>query len=228
MRPVTLDFTSSGQWMHATMQLFADDQRIANAVDLIDWTHDPVQVEICEHCGTIHCEPGGWVSFRRCGVNTLVIPAFEYILLDPAEHCPPDYLAQRGLMVLSETGYARIRSLVSEIPPFDALAPLTCKEAAQALQWQAPGGVLGASPAPPALPVSWVLAADPGEPQEQVKSLNALLAAFMAVESPAVARPVNTAVTLYLDLPGTPGWVAFTADEPPSLVLGPGIAASAA
>jgi hypothetical protein len=73
-----------------------------------------------------------------------------------------------------------------------------------------------------------VPAADPGEPQEQVKSLNALLAAFMAVESPAVARPVNIAVTLYLDLPGTPEWVAFTADEPPSLVLGPGIGASAA
>lgn len=224
MRPATLDFTSSGQWMHATMQLFADDQRIANAVDLIDWADDPVQVEVCEQCGTIHCAPGGWVSFRRCGGNSLVIPAFEYILLDPAEHRPPDYLAQRGLMVLCETSYARIRLLVPELPPFDALAPLTCKEAALAFQWQAPGGVLGASSAPPSLPAALVLAADPGEPREQVATLNALLAACLVSPSPAVARPVNAAVTLYLDVPGTPGWMAFTADEPPALVLGPGIA----
>ena len=89
---VTLDFSSSfGSHFQAT-QLNADSERLANAIELVDWSDDPIQVDVCEECGITQCKPGGWVTFRRCGQYVLVLPAFAAMADNDLEYSAPDFL----------------------------------------------------------------------------------------------------------------------------------------
>jgi hypothetical protein len=70
-----LDFTSAGLGRHPTTSIVADNTEIVNAIDLLDLDTDdpvsePVQVIVCELCGTPGCNSGNRVFFspdRRRG-----------------------------------------------------------------------------------------------------------------------------------------------------------------
>jgi hypothetical protein len=227
-RQITLDFSSSsGGRFHAT-QLYADEERIANAIELIGWSEDPVQVEVCEQCGHTHCQPGGWVSFRRCGPYVLALPAFAAMADNDREYAAPSFLLNRGLILLGEPMFSILRSLANDLPPLETLAPFTEHEAVLAYQWESPDHVLGQFPSPPALDPALVLASDPGEPGDQVQRLNFLLAEMFGSNIPVLPRDQHTAISLYLDLPGYPIWQAFSQDDRPALMFGQGLAFSAA
>ena len=228
-RRVTLDFSSSGQGSHPAVQLLADGRLLANAIDLIDWRDDPVQVRVCEECGTIRCATGGWLSFRRFGLHVLLIPAFSSLADDPAEFRPPDLVSQHGFILISASAFQDMRRVVNELPAHEALSPLSRREAALVLQAMAPGQVLGVFPSSPFLDSSRVVASDTGSPTEQVSALNTVLSGLSA--SSAEATPPlssGSPVMLFLDLPGMPPWQPLIDAEGPCLLLAPGLAVSAA
>ena len=226
-RRTTLDFSSSDGGTTVATQLLADGELIANAIELIDFSDDPVQVTVCEECGHTDCQPGGWVSFRRCGPNVLVLPAFAAMAKNEREYAAPIFLQNRGLVLLAEPMFSILRSFAKDLPPIDQLAPLSAREAVLAYQWQAPGPVLGKFPSPPALDPALVLATDPGEPGEQVQRLNLLLAKMFACDVPVHPTNPYATVTLYLDLPGYPAWQALSGGDRLALVLGEGLLSAA-
>ena len=65
IKPAILDFSSSEQGKREVSRLLSDGIELINAIELVDWDSEDTQVLICEECGYVHCEPGGWVSFRR-------------------------------------------------------------------------------------------------------------------------------------------------------------------
>jgi hypothetical protein len=228
-RRVTLDFTSSGQAKRSATQLFADGKLFGNAIELTDWSTDPIQVQVCEECGVVHCASGGWVSFRSVGSYALLIPAFAAIADDPAEYRPPNLIAQYGFISFPPQSYLRLRSLVSGLPPPSSLAALSRGEAALMYQGEAPGRVLGVLPSVPHPKASDILAAEPGDAADQVAALNLLLSSFVGSSDPVALQPTPASpVVLYVDMPGVPAWEAFVSGERPSLILAPGLVVGAA
>lgn len=65
------DFSSSGQSSPEWIRVKCSDIAICNSLDWLDWEDNPLQVEICDACGTPGCASGGYVHLSRLG---------EYIL----------------------------------------------------------------------------------------------------------------------------------------------------
>jgi hypothetical protein len=63
----TPDFSSSEQQNPDWVRLRFRDQLLCNSMSWVDWSTNPVQVEICEQCGVIHCASGGYVQISRLG-----------------------------------------------------------------------------------------------------------------------------------------------------------------
>ncbi len=225
-----LDFSSSGQGPFPTARLVVDGEVLVNAIDLVDWTEAAVQIHVCDKCGTTQCEPGGWVSLRRVGPSVLLMPAFSAMADNAQEFRPPELIAQRGPLLLSEHDCSAFRAFMSDFPRPSSVPALTGKEAAQLIQFSAPGRVLGAFPAEPTLRPACVLASEPHSLTDSVSRLNRLLAEHFVSSDAVVPHLLGAAslTSLHLDLPGTPSWQPLTASEPPLLVIGPGIGTSAA
>src|SRR5206468_4310556 len=90
-----LDFTSSGLGRHRTTAVVGDGVELVNALDLLDLTDEPVQIIVCDCCGTPGCNSGGRVTFRRLEDALLVIPAFEAMsrgAWEQTEYGPPHFI----------------------------------------------------------------------------------------------------------------------------------------
>ncbi len=228
-RSATFDFSSSGGDTFDVTELWAEEELLANAIEFIDWSNDPVQVRVCEKCGVTGCEPGGWLSLRSGGSTALLIPAFSRMAENPSEYAPPKNVARVGGLIISCSVYDSMRHLIPGLPHPDALPRLSCNEAALVLQASAPGRVLGKFPSPPRLEHSRVLASDPENVKEQIDALNSVLSTFTSSSANATVRPQSSdPVTLYLNLPGTPAWQPFVSSERFGLALAPGVEVVAA
>lgn len=65
------DFSSSGQPSPEWIRVKCSDIQICNSLDWLDWDDNPVQVEICDACGTPGCESGGYVHMSKLGEHIL-------------------------------------------------------------------------------------------------------------------------------------------------------------
>ena len=132
IKPATLDFTSSEQGTREVHQLFSDNIKLINALELIDWTPEHTQFLVCEECGITHCKRGNWVSMRRSDSLVLILPAAEYIWgdeEDKREYSPPEYLKEQGIAYMDFPTYERLRSMHPLFPAIDQIQPLTDREA---------------------------------------------------------------------------------------------------
>lgn len=150
LRPVTLDFTSSGQGMRKVTQLIVGEVELFNGVELVDWDSDDTQVLICEACGFDHCKSGDWVRVRRSDSMILMLPAFDYVWAerqeDRLEYGPPLYLREHGVVYIDRSTWEGLSSQNKSFPSFDQVAQLNMREATLLFHWTAPALVLGAPP----------------------------------------------------------------------------------
>ena len=149
IKPAVLDFNSSGQGKREVSRLLSDGIELINALELVEWESDDTQVLICEDCGYVHCEPGGWVSFRRSDSLVLILPAADYVWgdsKDKNEYRPPPYLAKRGIPYLTLATYEDLRSRHSALPTVDQIRELNLRESTLLFHWNAPAHVLGEPP----------------------------------------------------------------------------------
>ena len=217
LKSAMLDLGSSGQSKFVVSQLFSNDIKLVNALELIDWDSEDTQVLICEACGYTHCKSGDWVSFRRTGSLVLMLPANEYVWgnsEDKNEYRPPSYLKHQGIGYLDLPTYEHLSSRNSFVPRVNTIHPLILREAALLFHWNAPAEVLGD---PPAIRIDQdiVVGSSEGDHREQLERLGNLLRTHYEDKSVAQLRPAlsnERVISLYLDSAEFIEWEALVFD----------------
>ena len=173
--PRELNFESAGMKRHATTALLADGECLVNALDLIDLTRTPVQLIVCEACGTPVCASGNYVVIRRLQDGIAIVPDFMSMTRSGTEHQPPEIMRHRGVPFFAGAVLDHLRTLMPAIAPLDRWPPLSVREAAWLVQWNAPAGVLGAFPRRPVLDRESLLAIEDDDPDACADALDRLL-----------------------------------------------------
>lgn len=211
---VTLDFSSAGLGTFRTSALIADDTTIVNATTLVEMEDDGcVQVIVCPSCGTVHCEPGGWVQPRRFGEAVVWLPCFERLADDNSEYRPPDFFKARGIPFFDNSKAQQLGGL---LPVFslDAMMPVTLRDVALLTQWVAPWQVLGKPGDTVGVKSELVIATSSGELGSIVGQLEAILGEALSDTSPVRPVPATAGPELYLDGgKRTPTWNPLVVDE---------------
>jgi hypothetical protein len=211
IREVELDFTSSAGGRPQTTALYADNTCLVNAIGFAELNSDPAQLIVCESCGHVHCEPGGWVHLRRIGEYVGFIPAFTEMLdgeFESTEYSPPKYIAARGAPTFDSNSYAALRSAVPAFPATEQIKLITASEAVRLLQWQATFRVLGRFPNNPILKTHAVLAVSDGQLDEQCNRLQEFIDQHIdsRVALSVCGHRKFSPVEFHLDGPGFPTW----------------------
>ncbi len=215
-----LDFSSAELPNAKVHSIHVDDELLCNAYELTEWEpeSDRMQLIICEHCGTVHCEPGGWVSFRQGGGAVFVLPLFCEITTDDewahSEYAPPHSIRQRGVLVFERDVYATFRESFPRFPRYGAIKPMTYREALLTFQLEVPGRLVGDIYKSPshARRLDRILAASEGDAAELAKQVGRIVEEGLRDEREAVIRnpePEETTVSLCVDLPEMPEWNVF-------------------
>jgi hypothetical protein len=217
---VTLDFSSAESGSFRTSALTADDTAIVNATTLVEMEDDGcVQVIVCTECGTVHCEPGGWVQPRRFGDALLWLPCFQRLVDDNAEYRPPDFFKERGLPFFDA---ARAQRLGDLLPLFrlDVTPSVTLRDVALLTQWLAPWHVLGKPGDPVRVKRDLVIAASNGELEAIVHQLESILQDALSDMAPVRPTSATPGPEFYLDgVKKTPTWNPLVIDDALSLRL---------
>ena len=226
---VMLDFSSAGLGPFRTSALTADDATIVNATTLIGMEDDAcIQVIVCTACGTVHCEPGGWVQPRRFGNALVWLPCFQRLADDNAEYRPPDFFKTRGLPFFDG---AKAQLLGELLPLFrlEVTPPVTLRDVALLTQWLAPWHVLGKPGDALRVKRELVIAASSGELESLVTRFETILHEALSDLSPVRPARATPGPELYLDgAKATPTWIPLVVDDVGNLRLSvDGVAAAA-
>ena len=201
----------------STRVLYADGVKFANALPLLDFDTNPMQLFICEECGVVGCNPHDWLALRHVGDTVVFMPNFSGMEGDwpwgptywPGSDCdwPPDYVMTRGVPYFSSAVYQKLRDEVPGFPLAASTPALTAAECLRLLHWEAPLRVLGRFPEPSALQKELFLAVDEGDLEEELSRLDELIADNNTSETPVSHFAGDcTPLTFYLDGPGFPEW----------------------
>lgn len=190
---ITLNFSNLGQGNFQATRLVSDGVEIMNAIELIDWDDDEIQVSICDHCGTVKCSSGGWIVFRSSGDLILMMPVFEAMREDDwskTEFSPPYFIQDRGTAFFERQTYEDLREQFSEFPLFEKIRPLQMREAIWLVQLNAPLRILGE---PATLEIDHrkfgsAVAASNSEPKEILLEAENLLRENFEIKSSAYLR----------------------------------------
>lgn len=219
--PTTLDFTGSAQGHFQATRLVFNGVEIMNALELIDWDDDKVQVSICGHCGTVGCSSSGWIVFRSAGDLVLLMPAFKAMREDDwssTEFSPPYFVQDKGTAFFDRQTYESLREQFSLFPPLEKIQPLQMCEAMWLVQSSAPLRILGE---PATLDIDRgnfdvVIAAMEGEPKEYLRQAENLLRQNFENKSVALLRPLlpdEESVWLFLDAAEFIDWQAMVLSD---------------
>lgn len=201
-----LDFTSSGQGFREVSQLAAGKIVLMNALELMDFADDRIQVLICEHCGTIHCEPGGWVNLRSSSGFILMIPAFDEVEDDwsRTEYAPPRYFYKNGTPFFSSETYRQLQKQNPHFPKIENIKSLQAREAMRLAQLYMPVQLFGE---PPEIKLNLeqaqrFVASSRGEASDRIKEIEEILVRNYENKSPVQLRRAGSSdeiISLFSD-----------------------------
>ncbi len=148
VRSRTYSFASSGQPPHDDLALLADEQELANMLRLVDWGEDPVQIVVCDACGTVGCASGNYVATRRLDNFVVMAPATRAHVptaeeFEKAQYVEPWFIRKRGVPLVPFAEWERLRGEGAPLPAADRLEPLRWSEAVLTAQMEAPRRLLG-------------------------------------------------------------------------------------
>jgi len=146
-----MDFSSSGQTVVDVTALYADGGNLMNAIELMEFDCDPIQFQVCDHCGYAGCSSGDWLSIRKIGESIIILPAFTVMDVgewEASEYDPPYFTRTKGSMLLEAEKYEELRSLVKDLPTLSEVQKISSYEISRLLQWEAPFRMFGDYPNP--------------------------------------------------------------------------------
>ena len=195
------------------VRVLCDGVELTNALDWVDWLTDgPVQVVLCEACGTSQCASGGYAHVSRLGTHLLwTLPRIDRT--DPfesSEYGTSYALEQRGAVAIPFSVWDGWRQQFPDIPEADAFPRTRRSDLYHA--WTDGTGLTY-----PTVPTAEFLvavrehavASDPSDLAQLVAAVEQLASWFAAdPELPvdghlAEASDRVTVETLYFDLPDT-------------------------
>ncbi|GEJ55958.1 hypothetical protein [Anaeromyxobacter diazotrophicus] len=146
--PRTYSFASSGQGTNEDLVLHADDQELVNMLRLVDWSEDPVQVVVCDACGTVGCATGNYVAVRRLADYVVFAPPtrpYEETAdeTEKVQYLEPWFIRKRGVPLVPVAEWDRLRNDGFPLPSSESMSPLRWSEAVIAAQIEAPHRMLG-------------------------------------------------------------------------------------
>ena len=227
-----LDFSSAELPNVKVHAVHVDSELLCNAYELAEWQadEDRMQLIICDHCGTVHCQPGGWSTFRRGGEAVFMLPLFHEIMNDydggRSEYAPPSIIRKRGMLLFERAVYGKFREAFPKFPRYESITSMTYREAVLMFRLEVPGRLLGdiyKSPSDPKR-LDLARAASEGDPAELVRQVGRVFEKGLRDERVAIIRnpePGEIPVTLYVDLPGMPEWNVFWKGNTLGLYLSP-------
>jgi hypothetical protein len=205
-----LNMTSSERGHPSVTAIENTGTRLFNALEFFEFQKEACQVDICEECGIPHCQPGGWVSFRRLGDRVMWIPAVSLMKGEMGnEFRPPEFLSSKGAPMFALTVWEEMRRLHKKLPRAADLLILNSREFVCLLQQSAPGRVLGKFPERALLRRELIAAAKNGDETKQADQVDASLKEWSSREMPlsiVADSSKSIPITLWLNLPGTPEW----------------------
>lgn len=213
IRKTILDFTSSGQECLEVSQLIYEHSVIMNAIELMEFDEDAVQLIICSHCGTVQCKSGDWVCFRKSNNIVLLIPCFEKIESDdwsasefsPSEFYDPNTHNRRKVTPYFDLEtYNNLRSSFPNFPRIEEIKQLKISEAMRLTQFNMPFQMFGKPPEVSFRPDKWSLAvgASLGEPKEHLRKIENIIKNNYKKDLPVIIReplPNEEVIYLFLD-----------------------------
>jgi len=150
-KPKKMDFSSLGQSTVDVTALYADGENLMNAIELMEFDCDPIQFQICDHCGYPGCSSGDWLSIRKIGESVIILPAFTVMddgEWESSEYDPPYFTRIIGSILLKNGKYEEFRNLVKGIPALSEVKKISSYEISRLLQWEAPFRMFGDYPNP--------------------------------------------------------------------------------
>lgn len=211
-----LDFTSSEQGFLEVSQLIAEGVVLMNAIELMEFDEDIIQVLICDHCGTVGCQSGNWVSFRKSGNYILLIPAFEEMEdnWSKTEYSPPKYFKKEGTPYFTFQVYESLIMEFSRFPRINEIKNLKMSEAMRLAQYKMPLRIFGE---PPEISlqrdkIKYIVASSEGEPETHLQNIEEILRQNYKSSSSAKIRyplPDEETIYLFIDIAEFTDWKAL-------------------
>jgi len=193
--PNQLAGAESGMEAIDAVAVYSDGVCLANAINLVQPSAHELQLKICEDCGVEHCNPNDRALLRRAGERLVLTPDFSAMeeLFPDEGALPPDYFRERGVPVISDQIYAELRRAAPELADASALEPLSSRELARIVQWEAPAGLLGLFPEVPRIERAAVVAVSTGDVGERIERLNTRLEQLFTAPSAIRFEPNSDA-----------------------------------
>lgn len=204
-------FSASGRGEHSDTSVFADGERLINMASRVeepDRAGERIQVQTCEECGFAGCATGGWLVLRRIASYVVWLPAFSDLAENPksSEYLPPHFMAHKGIPVMSAQHYAEVKISAPALPKYADLPLLNSQELGLALQWEAPGRLLGKFPQKISLRQNAIRAVDHGYLDEQLALLDNLLQQAIAQARPLKLVKGGKQIKFFLNFQGYNDW----------------------
>jgi hypothetical protein len=207
------NFSTSGQSSPVWTRVRYGRAELCNSLEWTDWTANPVQVQICDACGTPGCASGGYVHVSA--LTDLVL----WTLPQPSEiserhNCAATATERFGSVAFPKTVWDSFRAAAYEVPVIERLP----RSEGNALRdaWAAGQG----RPKAPSDLLPWLrsrlLAADTLEVAVAIERIECWLNWFQQQTGTAVGAIVHradevgaTIEKFYFDGPGVDDWAAL-------------------
>ena len=210
------DFSSSGVPDPAWTRVKYGQTVLCNSLEWTQWNTNPVQVELCDACGTVGCASGGYVDISALGNLVLWTMPSHVTATDFAEGrlCPATAIERFGSVAFPNGAWESLHVAAVEVPRFESLA----RADGLALRDAWAGGQHRPRTIEKLLP--WLraclIAADTMDVAEAIRWVEYWLRWFGDREGTPVggvlADPENTGARMekfYFDCPGTADWIAL-------------------
>lgn len=223
IRKSALDLTSSEQGHIEVSQVVFENSVLMNAVELMEFDEDLVQLIVCDHCGSVGCKSGDWVRFRKSGDFILLTPDFDRFNQDDwsvNEFAPPNFYdksthnRKKGTPYFDLETYKTLRNSFPNFPSFEKIQNLKLSEAVRIAQQNIPFQLFGEPPKGSfnSAKKGLIVGASNGDANEYLQTIEAILRENYENDSLALIRkilPSEEIIYIFLDADEFIDWQAL-------------------
>jgi hypothetical protein len=111
------DFSSSGLPNPIWTRVLCDETELCNSLEWTEWIQNPVQVQLCDACGTVGCASGGYIQLSAIGDYVFwTTPQSDKVSEGVDAPFPAAALVKFGAVAFPNEAWERLRSAEYEVP----------------------------------------------------------------------------------------------------------------